>query len=190
MHLLKDAIIKYGKVLAGDILQVGSFLNQQIDVELIDEIAKTIYDNFKDCAVNKIMTIESSGISLACATARFFNCKVVVAKKGKASNVSGDCYTAKCYSYTHGKTEDVIVSKQFLSASDNVLFVDDFLAKGSAMDIAIDVTSQAGANLVGMAVAVEKGFQGAGDKLRSEGYKLLSVAIVDSMQDGKITFRN
>ncbi len=189
MELLERAIEQKGKVLPGNVLKVGSFLNNQIDVRLSVEMGKAIHAHFANCGVNKILTVEASGIGLACITAQFFDCDVVFAKKSKTANVEGEVYTAGCYSYTHKVMNTLMVPKEYLSAGDNVLVVDDFLAVGGAVNACRELISQAGAKLAGVAIAIEKGFQEAGDKLRAEGVNLLSLAIVDSMEDGKIVFR-
>lgn len=190
MKLLEDRIKLNGKVLPGNVLKVDSFLNNQIDVALLVEMGKEIYNHFKDCSVNKIVTIESSGIGLACITAQFFNCKVVFARKSKSSNMSNEVYSSTAYSYTHKTTNNVIISKEYLTERDNVLLIDDFLANGEATKALIDLLNQAGATLKGVAIAVEKGFQGGGDKLRKQGVDLLSLAIVDKMDENGITFRS
>lgn len=189
MRLLEDRIKLDGKVLSGNVLKVDSFLNNQIDVELLVELGKEIYSRFKDCGVNKIVTIEASGIALASITAQFFHCKMIFAKKSKTSNMSNDVYSSSAYSFTHNVTNNVVVSKEYLNESDNVLLIDDFLANGEALNALIDIVNQAGATLKGIAVAVEKGFQGGGDKLRAKGVNLLSLAIVDKMDENGIVFR-
>lgn len=189
MRLLEDRIKLDGKVLRGNVLKVDSFLNNQIDVELLVELGKEIYSRFKDCGVNKIVTIEASGIALASITAQFFHCKMIFAKKSKTSNMSNDVYVSSAYSFTHNVTNNVVVSKEYLGEKDNVLLIDDFLANGEALNALIDIVNQAGATLKGIAVAVEKGFQGGGDKLRAKGIDLLSLAIVDKMDENGIVFR-
>ncbi len=189
MELLEKAILNKGKILPGNVLSVGSFLNCQIDVSLYKEMGKEIYKHFSDCAVNKIVTVESSGIGLACITAQFFNCPVVFAKKSKTANVDGNVYSAECYSYTHKKLNNLIIPSEFLTKDDNVLIIDDFLAMGEAVNSTISLINQAGANLKGVAIAIEKGFQGGGDKLRKQGVNLLSLAIIDKMDQNGIEFR-
>lgn len=189
MDLLKHAITTYGKVLPGNVLKVGAFLNQQLDVNLLDKMAQEIYNKFANCEVNKILTVESSGIALACLTARFFNCNVVFAKKSKTSNVDGEVLTAKAYSYTHQKENTLVVPKEFLGEKDNVLVIDDFLAKGEAVNACIKMINDINAKLVGVAIAIEKGFQGGGDSLREKGVNLYSLAVIDSMENGEIIFR-
>lgn len=191
MDLLKKRILKDGKVYAGNILKVDSFLNHQIDVSLLREIGKEFYEKFQDCNVTKVLTIEASGIGIACVTAQFFDCSLVFAKKTKTKNIAGGVYTAKVESFTHGCVYDIIVSKEFLNPDDRVLIVDDFLAKGNALVGLIDLVNQAGAELVGCGIVIEKGFQGGGDALREGGVRVESLAIVDAMDDaaGTVQFR-
>ena len=189
MEILERAIIEKGKVLEGGVLKVGAFLNNQIDVELISAMGRDIYEKFKDCGVNKILTVEASGIAIACFAAQFFNCNAVFAKKSKTANVDGEVYSADCFSFTHKNLNKLIVPKEYLSAADNVLIVDDFLAHGEAVNALADIVGQAGATLKGVAIAIEKGFQGGGDALRDKGVNLYSLAVIDSMENGKIVFR-
>ena len=189
MQLLENAILNKGKILKGNILKVGSFLNQQIDVNLLYEMCKDVYGKFKDCGVNKVLTVEASGIAIACMTAQFFGCNAVFAKKSETANLDGDFYSAECFSFTHKTLNSLIVSKEYLSEKDNVLIVDDFLANGEAVNALIKIVGQAGAKVAGVAIAIEKGFQGGGDALRKKGIDLYSLAIIDSMSDGKIVFR-
>ncbi len=188
MRLLEQKILNEGKVLSGDVLKVDCFLNHQMDVAFLTELGKEIYERFKNCNVNKILTIEASGIGLACLTAQFFNCKVLVAKKHKSINVSNDVYSAKVYSFTHKTENNIIVSKEYLSSQDNVLIVDDFLANGNACLGLIDIVKQAGGQVKGISCAVEKTYQGGYDKLTSLGIDVYSLARIEKMQDGKITF--
>lgn len=191
MKLLEEKILQRGEVINENVLKVDGFLNHQIDMALVSEMGKDIYKKFKDKKVNKILTIEASGIGLACLTAQFFNCNVLFAKKSKTSNVeNSDLFVSKAYSFTHKENNSVLVSKKYLSKNDNVLIIDDFLAHGEATNALIDLCSQAGATLIGIAVAIEKGFQGGGDKLREKGINLYSLAVIDDMKDGKIKFRN
>ena len=190
MESLKHAIQEKGKVLSGGVLKVGSFLNNQIDIKLLSEMGKDIYEKFKDCGVNKILTVEASGIALAAITAQFFNCNAVFAKKSKTANIDGETYSAKCFSFTHKNENTLIVPKEYLGKSDNVLVVDDFLAHGEAVNALTDIVGQAGATLAGVAIAIEKGFQGGGDALREKGVNLYSLAVIDSMDDGKVVFRD
>ena len=189
MEFLEKAILEKGKVLPGGVLKVGSFLNNLMDARVLKEIGKEIYSHFKDCGVTKILTIEASGIGIACVAAQFFDCPVLFAKKSKTSNQDGEFYTAECFSYTHQKSNILVVPKEFLTKEDKVLIVDDFLAHGEATNAVAKIIEQAGAELKGIAIAVEKGFQGAGDEWRKKNVDLLSLAIIDSMDDEKIVFR-
>ena len=190
MKLLEERILADGKVFPGEVLKVGGFLNHLIDDSLLEEIGKEIHALFADGNVTKLMTIEASGIAIACYAARHFHAPVLFAKKAKTSNISSDCYTAEVKSYTHGNINSVFVEKEYLKAGDRVLIIDDFLAHGEALRGLISLVRPAGAELVGGAVAIEKGYQGGGDSLRAQGYKVCSLAIIDSMSDdGKIVFR-
>ncbi len=189
MKLLEERILKDGKIFPGNVLKVDSFLNHLIDVDLLNKMGEEIYRLFKDCGVTKILTIEASGIAIAILTAQFFNCSVLFAKKSKTSNLSADVYITSVKSYTHNATYRVQVAKSYLKKEDKVLIIDDFLANGEAMRGLIDLIEQAGATLVGCVAAVEKGFQKGGDDLRAKGVRVESLAIVDSMEDGKIVFR-
>ena len=191
MKLLEEKISQEGQVIGTDILKVDMFLNHQIDVALLDEMGKEFYRLFKDKHINKILTVESSGIAIAVMAAKYFEVPVVFAKKSSHKNVGNDCFKAQSHSFTHGKDYEMIVSKKYLSKEDNVLFIDDFLAGGNAAFAVLDILKQSEANLVGIGIAIEKGFQDGGKKLRDMGIKLESLAIVDSMSetDG-ISFRN
>ena len=189
MKLLERAIIEKGKVLSGGVLKVGSFLNNQLDIKLLSAMAKDIYEKFKGAGVNKILTVEASGIAIAVLVAQQFNCNAVFAKKSKTVNVDGELYSAKCFSFTHKNENTLIVPKEFLGKGDKVLIIDDFLAHGEAVNALTDIVGQAGAELKGVAIAIEKGFQGGGDELRKKGINLYSLAIIDSMENGKIVFR-
>ncbi len=189
MELLERAILEKGKVLDGGILKVGAFLNNQIDVNLISAMGKDIYEKFKDCGVTKILTVEASGIAIAVITAQFFNCNTLFAKKSKTANVDGELYSAKCFSFTHKNENNLIVPKEYLTADDTVLIVDDFLAHGEAVNALTDIVKQSGAKLAGVAIAIEKGFQGGGDEIRARGINVYSLAIIDSMENGQVVFR-
>ncbi len=191
MQLLEDRIIKDGKVFPGNVLKVDSFLNHQLDVDLLDKMGLEMKKLFKESNVTKILTIEASGIGVGCMVARHFNCPLLFAKKSKTLNIKGDVYTSKVESFTHQCTYDIIVSKDFLNENDTVLIVDDFLAKGNALIGLIDIVNQAGAKLAGCGIAIEKGYQGGGDKLREQGIRVESMAIVEEMdaETGKIIFR-
>ncbi len=189
MKLLEERILKDGKVFPGNILKVDSFLNHQIDVKLLNEMGKEIKTLYADCEVNKILTIEASGIGIACVTAQFFDCPVLFAKKTKTKNIANAVYKTQVASFTHGTTYDVIVSKDFLGENDKVVIVDDFLAEGNALIGLIDLCRQAGAEVVGCAIAVEKGFQNGGKKVREMGVRVESLAIVEEMSDTSLTFK-
>ncbi len=191
MQLLKDRIRKDGKIKSGDVLKVDSFLNHQMDIKLFVEIGKEFKRRFADCEVNKILTIEASGIGIACIVAQYFNVPVVFAKKSKTKNIAGDVYTTPVESFTHGRTYDIMVSKEFLGADDKVLLIDDFLANGKALEGLAAIVKDSGAKLVGAGIVVEKGFQPGGDRLRAEGIRVESLAIVESMDEttGTICFR-
>lgn len=191
MQLLKDRIRKDGKIKSGDVLKVDSFLNHQMDIKLFVEIGKEFKRRFADEEVNKILTIEASGIGIACIVAQYFDVPVVFAKKSKTKNIAGDVYTTQVESFTHGRTYDVMVSKEFLGAGDKVLLIDDFLANGKALEGLAAIVRDSGAELVGAGIVIEKGFQTGGDHLRSEGIRVESLAIVESMDEitGTICFR-
>lgn len=191
MQILEDRILKDGKVFAGNVLKVDSFLNHQLDVKLLDELGLELKRIFNNSGVTKILTIEASGIGVGCMVARHFNCPLIFAKKSKTINIKGDVYTSKVESFTHQCTYDIIVSRDFLNENDTVLIIDDFLAKGNALIGLIDIVKQSGAKLAGCGIAIEKGYQGGGDKLRSQGIHVESMAIIDEMNDqtGKIVFR-
>ncbi len=189
MQLLEERILKDGKVFPGNVLKVDSFLNHQVDVELINEIGKEFYRLFKDCGVNKIFTIEASGIGIACITAQYFHVPVVFAKKTLGKNIAADVYSTPIKSFTHGKTYDVIVSQEFLNKDDRILIIDDFLAQGCALNGLIELIKSAGAQIVGAGIVIEKAFQQGGVLIRSEGVRVESLARIKSMtNDGKITF--
>ncbi len=189
MNFLEERIVEDGQIRPGNILKVDSFLNHQLDVGLLDEIGRSFYERYKDAGITRILTIEASGIAIACMTARYFQVPVVFAKKSMSKNLDGDLYTSMVHSYTHNTDATVILSKKYLNSSDRVLLVDDFLANGKAMQGLIDICEQAGASVAGIGIAIEKGFQDGGDYLRSRGYDVDSLAIVESMtDDGQITF--
>lgn len=191
LNFLEHRIMEDGSVREGDILKVDSFLNHQLDIDLLDQVGATFWHHFRDKGVTRIITIEASGIAIACMTARYFHVPVVFAKKSMSKNIDGSVYTSTVHSYTHGTDSNVILSKSFLNADDRVLIVDDFLANGKATQGLTDICGQAGAEVAGIGIAVEKGFQDGGRYLRDKGYDLLSIAIIDSMseQDG-IRFRS
>lgn len=190
MVALEEKILKEGKVLPGNILKVGSFLNHRIDVDFIMDMGREIARLFGDDKITKILTIETSGIPIAVAAGAAMHIPVVFAKKHKTSNVSGDVYKTVVHSYTHGTDYTVVVESDYLSSEDNVLIVDDFLANGKALKGLLDIVAQAGASSAGAVCAIEKGFQHGGDELRADGIRVESLAIIDSMEDGKIIFRS
>ena len=181
MELLKRRIQQDGTVKGNDVLKVDSFLNHQMDIALFEEIGKEFLRRFEGCGVNKILTIEASGIGIACITAQFFRCPVVFAKKSQTKNIAGDLYTTKVESFTHGRVYDVIVSQKFLGRSDKVLIIDDFLANGAALEGLIDLVHQSGAQLAGAGIVIEKAFQPGGDRLRAKGVRVESLGRVKSM---------
>lgn len=192
MELLKERIRKDGKIKAGNVLKVDSFLNHQMDTDLFQEIGKEFKRRFSDVEINKILTIEASGIGIACVVAQQFHVPVVFAKKNQTKNIAGDVYTSKVESYTHGRTYDIIVSKEFLGKGDKVLLIDDFLANGKALEGLASLVKDSGAELVGAGIVIEKGFQVGGDLIRKQGIRLESLAIVESMDEesGEIVFRD
>ena len=191
MEILKERIRKEGKIKAGNVLKVDSFLNHQMDIELFSEIGKEFKRRFADAEINKILTIEASGIGISCVAAQSFHVPVIFAKKTQTRNIAGDVYTTKVQSYTHGRIYDIIVAKEFLGKGDKVLVIDDFLANGKALEGLIALVEEAGADLVGAGIVIEKGFQAGGDTLRGKGICIESLAIVESMNEatGQITFR-
>ena len=189
MKLLENKISAEGKILPGNILKVDGFLNHRIDVPFVMELGKEIAHRFAGTGVNKVLTIEASGIAIATAVAFCMNVPLVFAKKHKSGNISDGVYTARAHSFTHGNDYNAVVSKEYLSAEDKVLIVDDFLALGSALECLMSIVEQAGGEVVGCASMIEKGFQGGGDALRAKGIRVESLAIIESMEDGKITYR-
>ena len=191
MQLLEERILRDGKVREGNVLKVDSFLNHQMDIQLFEAMGREFKRLFEGENISKILTIEASGIGIACVVAQSFGVPVVFAKKGKTKNIAGDVYRSQVESYTHGGVYDIIVSKDYLKKEDRVLLIDDFLANGKALEGLIDIVNEAGATLVGAGIAVEKGFQPGGKKLRDAGVHLESLAIVESMDEktGKIVFR-
>lgn len=190
MELLEQRILSEGQIRPGNVLKVDCFLNHQLDVDLLDKLGQEFYRLYKGDGINKILTIEASGIAIACMTARYFNVPVVFAKKAKSKNIDGEVFTSTVHSFTYGKDYDITLSKKFLGPQDKVLILDDFLAVGKAMHGLLDVCAQAGAQVGGIGIAIEKGFQEGGDTLRAQGYKVSSLAIVDEMtDDGRLRFR-
>ena len=191
MKLLEERIRKDGTVKAGNVLKVDSFLNHQMDIDLFNEMGKEWAHLFADRKITKILTVEASGIGIACVAARHFDVPVVFAKKSKSINIEGDVYVAEVESFTHKCKNNVIVSKKFLNPEDRVLIIDDFLANGCALQGLISIVNESGATVEGIGIAIEKGFQPGGRTIRNLGYHLESLAIVDSMnaEDGTISFR-
>lgn len=192
MKLLEERIRKDGTVKAENVLKVDSFLNHQMDIDLFNEMGKEWARLFADRKITKILTVEASGIGIACVAAQHFHVPVVFAKKSQSVNIDGEVYSTKIESFTHKRVYDVIVSKKFLHPEDHILIIDDFLANGCALEGLIDIVNKAGASVEGVGIAVEKGFQKGGDLIRSKGIRVESLAIVESMDDktGEITFRS
>ena len=189
IRALEQRILTEGRVLPGEVLKVGSFLNQQIDTKLLKEMGDEVARLFSQSNVTKVLTIESSGIALAYAAAVSLGVPMVFAKKHKSSNLAGSILTSKVFSYTHQQTYDIMVSADYINSGDNILIVDDFLAMGNALNGLIDIVGQAGAFLAGCAIAIEKGFQGGGDALRAKGIRVESLAIIEKMTDDSLEFR-
>ena len=190
MKLLEERIAKDGRVIGTEILKVDSFLNHQIDVNLLDEIGKELYRLFKDRHITKVITIEASGIAIAVSAARYFNVPCVFAKKARSLNIGKDVYRSKVHSFTYDNDYDITMSQSYLNSDDTVLIVDDFLANGAALKGMISICEQASASIGGIGICIEKGFQPGGDEIRSKGYPLESLAIIDSMSEEGIVFRN
>ena len=189
MLLMEERIRRDGRVGPGNILKVDSFLNHQMEPQLYREIGREFYRFFGDCGVTKILTIEASGIGIACVTAQFFDCPALFAKKSRTKNIDGQVFTAQVESFTHGGSYTVMVSRRFLGPGDRVLILDDFLAKGNALLGLIDIVEQSGATLVGCGIAIEKGFQEGGRMLREKGIRLESLAVIEAMDEDGIRFR-
>ena len=189
MKLLEERIKKDGIVKPGNVLKVDNFLNHQMDIALFNEMGKEFKRLFADCKVNKILTIEASGIGIACIVAQYFDVPFVFAKKAQSINIDGDVYSTKIQSFTHQRVYDVIVSKKYLNPEDHILIIDDFLANGCALEGLIDLVQSAGATVEGIGIAIEKGFQQGGKLIRDRGIRLESLAIVDSMEGGELVFR-
>lgn len=192
MDLLKKKILEEGQVYAGNILKVDCFLNHQIDCGFLAEVGKEFHRLYKDEGINKVLTIEASGIAIGAMVAQEFGCPLVFAKKNKTKNIAGDVYTAPVESFTHGTTYNIMVSKKFLNPGDKVLIVDDFLAIGNALKGLISLVEESGAELVGCGTVIEKGYQHGGDELRAEGIRVESLAIIESMDAdrGEVVFRD
>ena len=189
MKLLKEKILKDGKVWPGSVLKVDSFLNHQIDVSFLCEIGKEFKRRFEGCNISKILTIEASGIGIACIAAQYFGVPVVFAKKAQSKNISGDVYTSRVHSFTKDKYYDILVSKDFLKEDDSVLIIDDFLANGAALLGLAEIVKSSGASLVGAGIVIEKGFQHGGDRVRETGMRVESLARIASMTpEGGVIF--
>ncbi|MBE7048634.1 MAG: xanthine phosphoribosyltransferase [Ruminococcaceae bacterium] len=189
MQLLMDRICRDGKIREGNVLKVDSFLNHQMDIELFAAIGQEFKQRFSDAEITKILTIEASGIGIACITAQYFGVPVVFAKKNKTKNIAGDVYTSQVESFTHARSYDILVAKEFLTQEDKVLIIDDFLANGSALLGLSALIRHAGATLVGAGIVIEKGFQPGGTMLRKQGVRIESLAIIESMDQNEIVFR-
>ena len=190
MEILRQRILKDGVVKEGNILKVDSFLNHQIDISLLNEIGREFYRLFGKEKINKIITIESSGIAIAAIAAQYFHVPIVFAKKAASKNIDGEVYSSLIRSYTHGNDYTAILEKKFLGPEDRILILDDFLATGKAQLGLLDISRQAGATVAGIGIVIEKGFQGGGDHLRDAGYNLKSLAIIDEMRPDGIVFRD
>ena len=192
LKLLEDRIVKDGIVKPGNVLKVDSFLNHQMDISLFNDMGKEFKRLFNDTPINKILTIEASGIGIACVVAQYFdNVPVVFAKKSQTVNIDGEVYSTKIESFTHKRVYDVILSKKYLSSKDHVLIIDDFLANGCALNGLLDIAQKAGATVEGVGIAVEKGFQRGGELIRQKGIRVESLAIIESMDadSGNIVFK-
>ena len=189
MKQLEERIARDGRVIGTEILKVDSFLSHQMDIALLDEIGRELYRLFKDRGITKVITIEASGIAIAVSAARCFNVPAVFAKKARSLNIGKDVYKARVHSFTYDNDYDITMSQNYLSASDTVLIVDDFLANGAALNGMISICEQAGAKIGGIGICIEKGFQPGGDEIRKKGYPLESLAIIESMDENGIVFR-
>lgn len=188
MKLLHDKIVQEGKVLSPSVLKVDSFLNHQIDPQLMKEIGQEFANRFSDQVITKVLTIESSGIAPSVMLGLEIGAPVVFARKRKSLTLSDNLFSSKVHSFTKNETNEISVSNSFLSAEDNVLIIDDFLANGEAVKGLLDIAAQAGANVVGVGIVIEKGFQDGGKLLREQGIRVESLAIIESLEDGKVTF--
>ncbi len=189
MELLEKKIVEDGYVVDNDILKVDNFLNHQLDINFLNELGKEFKEIFKDKKIDKILTIEASGIAIACVAAQYFNVPVVFAKKVESKNLDNDVYESEVYSFTKGKSYKIKVSKRYIKSEENILVLDDFLANGRAALGLKDIIEQADANLVGVGIVIEKGFQEGGEILRGMGINLESLAIIESMEEGRVKFR-
>lgn len=189
MKILKERILKDGQVISSRILKVDSFLNHQIDIELYNEMGKEFKKRFEGVEISKILTIEASGIGIACIVAQYFNVPVVFAKKHEAANMDKETYETDVFSFTKGKTYKVRVSKKYISPEDKILIIDDFLANGNAVSGLIEIVKQSGAEVMGVGIVIEKGFQNGREVIENNGVKVESLAIIDSLENGQVTFR-
>ncbi len=189
LKLLEDRIREEGKIYPGNIVKVDGFINQRIDINLLREIGKEFCRLFKDSNINKVVTIEASGIAFACAAASEIGCDVVFAKKSGHKNIGNDVFTEKVVSYTKGKEYDIVISKEHLSAEDRVLIIDDFLAQGNAAKGLVNMVRSSGAEVLGVGIVIEKGFQPGGDRLREMGVRVESLAVLEKIEENIITFR-
>jgi len=190
MELLRERIRQDGKVKEGHIIKVDAFLNHQIDINLMEEIGKEFKRIFDGEKITRVITIEASGIAIACFAAMHFGVPVVFAKKSESKNIDGEVYRSQVTSYTRGRDYTVILEKKYLTSEDRILIIDDILATGKAQRGLLDISNQAGAQVAGIGVVIEKGFQGGGDQLRAEGYNVQSLAIIDSMENNTVVFRD
>lgn len=189
MKELEEKILKEGEILSSDVLKVGKFLNQQIDTDFMFKMGEEVKRLFDGVKIDRILTIEASGIAFAMAVAYYIKAPVVFVKKSASANMSGNVYTSEIKSFTHNKVFRATVSCEYIKEGENVLICDDFLAEGNAAEGLIDIVRQAKANVAGLAIAVEKGFQGGGDRLREKGFRVESLAVIDEMEKGNIVFR-
>ena len=190
MELLNKKILENAEILPGAVLRVDSFLNHQIDVELVSACGKEWYERFKDEGITKILTIESSGIGIACLTAQYFGVPVVYAKKTRSATIGDDFYSTKVVSYTHGQVYEVYISKKFINPGDKILLIDDFLANGSALKVLIHLAEMGGAEIAGAGIVIEKAYQNGGKNLRELGYRIESLAKIKEMTDDKIVLED
>lgn len=188
MQLLKDRILKDGRVVHGSVLKVDSFLNHQMDVELLNEVGKEFKKRFENEKINKIMTVETSGIGIACIVAQYFNVPVVFAKKHAGINMDSDSYEGKVHSYTKNTDYVIKVSKRYVSPEDNILIIDDFLASGSAALGLIDIADKAGAKVSAVGIVIEKKFEQGRERIKEKGIRLESLAVIEAFEDGKVKF--
>lgn len=189
MQILQEKIRRYGQVIDNRIIKVDSFLNHQLDIELFNEMGKEFKKRFKDKKITKILTLESSGIAIACITAQYFHVPVIFAKKHEAANLALHTYQAEVYSFTKGKTYKIRVAEEYLQTQDRILIIDDFLAHGQAVNGLLEIAEQAGAEVVGIGIVIEKGFQKGRERIKRADLQLESLAIIEAIQDGKIIFK-